>query len=178
MYPVRRQIIEVIRCRKLSALTPGEAHVTNMRALPWDIDPFGDLNNGRIMTLTDVGRIGLAQRMGLIRAMRKNRWGLAMAGSAPHYRRRVTMWEKLAFHSRFVGRDERFFFIEQTLYASGEPAFNVICRTVITSKGKIAPPSDVLAALGHENWNPTLPAWVALWAQADSARPWPPEKMT
>lgn len=177
MYPIRRQIIEALRCRKMGALMPGEAHVNHMRALPWDIDPFGDLNNGRILTLTDVGRIGLAQRMGLVKVMRQNRWGLAMAGSAPHYRRRVVMWEKLTFHSRFVARDERFFFIEQTLYAAGEPAFNVMCRTVITAKGRILPPSKVLAAIGHEDWNPAPPTWVAQWAKADSARPWPPEIM-
>lgn len=177
MYPVRRQILESLRCRKLSPLAPGETHVNKMRALPWDIDPFGDLNNGRILTLTDVGRIGLSQRMGLIKAMRANRWGFAMAGSAPHYRRRVTMWEKLVFHSRFIGRDERFFFVEQTLYADGEPAFNVMCRTVITSRGKIAPPSDVLAAMGFEDWNPAPPDWVTQWAAADSLRPWPPQKV-
>mgnify|MGYP000498272001 CR=1 FL=1 len=176
MYPVRRQIIESLRCRKLSPLAPGETHVNHMRALPWDIDPFGDLNNGRIITLSDVGRIGLAQRTGLIRAMRTNRWGLAMAGSAPHYRRRVTMWEKLAFHSTLVAHDQRFFFIEHTLYASGEPAANVMCRTVITSRGKIVPPTNVLAATGVEGWNPPIPEWVEKWAKADSARPWPPEK--
>lgn len=176
MYPVRRQIIEALRCRKMPPLVPGDTHVNHMRAMPWDIDPFGDLNNGRIITLSDVGRIGLAQRTGLIKAMRANRWGLAMAGSAPHYRRRVKMWEKLTFHSRFVGHDGRFFFIEHTLYASGESAFNAMCRTVITSKGGIVPPPDVMAAVGHDHWNPAPPEWVLHWAKADSARPWPPAK--
>lgn len=178
MYPIRRQIIEALRCRKLPALAPGDVHVNHMRAWPWDIDPFGDLNNGRIITLMDVGRIGLAQRMGLIAAMRTNKWGLAMAGSAPQYRRRVTMWEPLEFRSRLVARDTRFFFIEQTLYVRGAPACNMMCRTVITSRGGIVPTDEVAAAIGRPDWNPQAPQWALDWARADTSRPWPPDPMT
>lgn len=182
MYPIRRQIVEALRCRKLPRLAPGETHVNHMRAWPWDIDPFGDLNNGRIITLMDVGRIGLAQRTGLIKAMRANRWGLAMAGSTPQYRRRVTMWERLEFRSRLVARDARFFFIEQTLYVQdGEsgaaPACNMMCRTVITSRGGIVPTDDVAAAIGRPDWNAEAPQWALDWAAADVARPWPPDPM-
>lgn len=177
MYPIRRQMLEWRRARRMGPLAPGEAHVNHMRAWPWDIDPFGDLNNGRIVTLTDVGRIGLALRSGLIDAMRRRRWGLAMAGSAPQYRKRVTMWARLEFRSRLVARDERFFFIEQSMWADGAPSFNMMCRTVVTAKGGAVATDEVAAELGRPDWRPEPPAWVRDWAAADSARPWPPDRM-
>ena len=50
MYPVRRQALDMLRARRLPPLKPWEPHINSMRAMPWDIDPLGDLNNGRIMT--------------------------------------------------------------------------------------------------------------------------------
>ena len=74
MYPVRRQILETLRARRLPRLKPWEPHFNRMRAMPWDIDPLGDLNNGRIITLSDVGRVALARRIGLIKMMDYADW--------------------------------------------------------------------------------------------------------
>jgi acyl-CoA thioesterase FadM len=181
MYPIRRQILASLRARKMPPLRPGETHVNRMRSMPWDIDPLGDLNNGRIITLTDVARIGLAQRMGLMAAVRRNRWGLAMAGSVPQYRKRVGIWAPLEFRSRFVARDERFIYIEHAMYlgagTGAVPAFHNFCRTVITANRKIVPPQQVMAALGAPDWNPALPDWAAALVAAEAMRPWPPEPM-
>jgi len=175
MYPIRRQALDLLRARRMPPLGPGEIHVNRMRAWPWDIDPFGDLNNGRIVTLSDVGRISLALRSGLVAAMKRRRWGLAMAGSAPQYRKRTTMWARLEWRSRVIGRDEKFTFIDHVMIANGAPAAQVTCRLVVTSKGRLVPTQDVFDELGHGDWNPDLPRWVADWAAADDARPWPPE---
>ena len=177
MYPVRRQALDLLRARRLPPLKPWEPHINSMRAMPWDIDPLGDLNNGRIMTLSDVGRITLAKRTGLLAAMKRRGWRIAMAGSTPQYRKRVTMWTPLEFHSRIIGLDHKFAYIEHTLYARGAPAANVMCRSVIVAKGKIVSPRDVAEEMGHADWNPDLPDWVRRWAEADDLRPWPPAPM-
>ncbi len=174
MYPIRRQILESIRAARLPALRPGEAHVHRFRVTPWDIDPFGDFNNGRIITLTDIGRIALAQRMGLIKVMRARRWGLAMAGSTPQYRKRVTVFQRCETRSRIVARDPRFIYIEHLLMAEGAPAAHIMCRTVITAERRMVPTDEVVAALGDPGWNPEKPDWVKAWIEAEALRPWPP----
>lgn len=175
MYPFHRQVLEFIRASRMAPLEPGEVHSHFFHALPWDIDPLGDLNNGRILTLMDIGRVALAQRSGLMRVLREKRWSLAMAGSAPQYRKRVTVFQALETQTRLVGRDERFFYIEQTMLRRGEPTANVMCRTVITAKGRLVKTDEVAKALGREDWNPPLPRWVHAWIEADAERPWPPE---
>ncbi|MGB0507047.1 MAG: thioesterase family protein [Pikeienuella sp.] len=174
MFPLRRLALAMIRASRMPALSPGDSHVDYMHAMPWDIDPFGDLNNGRIVTLSDVGRVALAKRSGLLSTLKKRRWGFAMAGSTPQYRRRITMFEPLELHSRLIGRDQKFFYIEHNFYVRSQAAANIMCRTVITSKGRLVSTDEVAQELGRTDWNPPLPDWVKNWAAADDQRPWPP----
>ncbi|MEL7466433.1 MAG: acyl-CoA thioesterase [Pseudomonadota bacterium] len=178
MYPVRRQILETLRARRAPKLNPWEPHINAMRTWPWDIDPLGDLNNGRILTLSDVGRIALARRIGLIEAMADRGWRIAMAGSTPQYRKRVTLWARLEWHNRLIGMDAKFLYIEHTLSANGVPSANIMTRSVIVKQGKLVPATEVAAAMGFPGWNPPLPDWVAAWAAADDQRPYPYPEMT
>ena len=59
------------------------------RCRPWDLDMFMEMNNGRVLTLYDLGRFDLSIRSGLWDTLRAQRWGLAVAGSSVRYRKRV-----------------------------------------------------------------------------------------
>ena len=88
MYPSLRLGIELALARRSPPLALGAVHVSHHTCWPWDIDPWLELNNGRTLTLYDLGRVPLAARSGLVRALRANRWGLTVAGSSVRYRRR------------------------------------------------------------------------------------------
>ena len=66
-------------------------HVSYHRCWPWDIDLWMELNNGRTLTFYDLGRIPLARRTGLVELLRKQRWGLTMAGASVRYRARIEL---------------------------------------------------------------------------------------
>ena len=70
MYPVIRLAKEFIKYRKAPALTLGDIHVSHHMCLPWDIDLWMELNNGRTLTLYDLGRLILAKRSGLLAAIK------------------------------------------------------------------------------------------------------------
>lgn len=143
-------------------------------AWPWDIDPWKDLNNGRILTLFDLGRIALMNRAGLFRTLRANRWGIVVAGNTTRYRRRITMWHRFEMRTRCIGWDDRFLYLEQGMYRGEECCNHVLIRGAITSAAGIVPPGQVLAAIGHAEPSPQLPSWVADWIAAETGRPWPP----
>ena len=67
MYPVIRmgKALLVGRGAPLGILDPV---VSTHVAWPWDIDPWKDLNNGRILTLFDLGRIQRPQDQDLVAA--------------------------------------------------------------------------------------------------------------
>ena len=175
MYPFLRMIKSMWVARTLPPLEMGEVHVSYHRCWPWDIDMWMELNNGRTLTLYDLGRIPLAQRSGLIGMLAKNRWGLTMAGAVIRYRRRVRTFEKVEMRSRAVCWDDRFIYLEQSMWKKdGECASHIVYRAAVTDKNGIVPTSRVVEALGITGETPAMPEWIANWIKAENTRPWPP----
>src|SRR3712207_9518184 len=77
-------------------------HESHHVCWPWDLDVFGELNNGRALTLYDLGRLPWSARIGLTRVLRAQRWQIAVAGASVRYRRRVHRSEE-----RRVGKECR-----------------------------------------------------------------------
>ena len=136
---------------------------------------FMEMNNGRILTIYDLGRFGSAQRIGLIDTIIREKWTLTMAGAVVRYRRRLTMFERFEIHSRAVCWDERFVYLEQSMWKkNGECASHIVYRAAVLKNGKIVPMGEVQSALGHEGDAPEVPDWIAGWIEAENKRPWPP----
>ena len=175
MFPFFRFALEVIIALRKPRLPPGGVHVSHHTCMPWDIDFAMELNNGRTLTLYDLGRFPLAIRLGLPGVLRKNGWNFTMAGVVVRYRRRVTMFQRLEMRSQAIGRDARFTYILQAMYHKGVPTSSVVYRVAAFNKDGIVPAQKVADALGHPDWNPELPDWVQRWSEAEAERPWPPE---
>ncbi|SNX69662.1 acyl-CoA thioesterase FadM [Cereibacter ovatus] len=173
MYPYLRLFIEMRRTRTLKPLPVTGTHRSCHRCLPWDLDPWNELNNGRTLTLFDLGRLPLIHRTGLARVCADKGWGLTVAGSSLRYRRRVVLFDRLDMVSRCLGWDGRFFYIEQSLWRKGECTSHMLLRAAVTSRAGIVPPPEVADVLGAGD-SPPLPDWVAGWIEADALRPWPP----
>jgi acyl-CoA thioesterase FadM len=174
MYPFVRMGIETLLHRRAPALPPGGVHVSRHTCLPWDIDFWGELNNGRTLTLYDLGRIPLVHRLGLFATLRREGWGFTLAGATVRWRRRVRAFDRLVQHSAMVGRDARFLYFHHVLWRGEEATSAAVLRAAVTGPGGIVPTDRVMAALGAPEWNPALPDWIAAWAAADALRPWPP----
>jgi len=174
MYPLIRVGLAMRRARRAPRLAPGEVHVERTRCWPWDVDPFMELNNGRTMTLMDMGRIPVFIRSGLLDVLEREGWRLTMAGASIVYRRRVPTFAPLEIRTRPMGRDARFLYVEHLTSAKGEPAHHAVYRAAVVERG-IVPTDRVIAAAGETVWDAALPDWAADWAAAESKRPWPPE---
>jgi acyl-CoA thioesterase FadM len=174
MYPFFRLALKVALARRADPLPIDGVHVSHHRCWPWDIDPWRELNNGRALTLYDLGRLPLAIRTGLTRALRENGWGLTVAGSSVRYRRRVRAFQRVEMRSAMVGRDARFFYVHQAMFRGGEALSSLLIRGAATSGQGIVPTERLAAALGVPDWPKSVPGWVAAWADAEAMRPWPP----
>ena len=175
MYPIVRVVKEYLSASKMPPLTALEAHTSHHRCWPQDIDHYLEMNNGRILSILDIGRTGLAARVGLITALRQNHWGLTIAGSSLRYRKRIRPFVKFRTLSRCIGWDHRFFYIEQSIWIGDDCAVQALYRSAVTNENGIVPPQDVFAAVGYEGVSPPLPRWAQAWVDADNTRPWPPE---
>lgn len=175
MYPIVRMFWQMFKHRKDPKLGFFDTHESTHICMPWDLDIWMELNNGRTLTLFDLGRIPLGIRTGLHDVLREKRWGMAVAGSSPRYRKRIRMFDKFHMKSRAIGMDDKFLYIEQSMWRpNGECAGHVLIRGAVTSKTGLVRTDEIAAALNFDMSNHVLPDWVQAWIAADAQRPWPP----
>jgi len=176
MFPFIRLVKELFLAGRQPPLVQlTDTHVSHHICWPQDLDVFLELNNGRALTLYDLGRIAMARRAGLVAVLRRERWGLTMAGSHVRFRRRIHGFERFEVRSRAICWDDKFIYIEQSMWKrNGECASHVLYRAAVTDRNGIVKPPRILAALGQDLVSPPVPDWVANWIAAEATRPWPP----
>ncbi|WP_071675854.1 acyl-CoA thioesterase [Nioella nitratireducens] len=175
MYPVIRMFYQLAVTRTAPALPLTGTHVSRHRCWPWDIDLWMELNNGRTLTFYDLGRIPLARRTGLVDVLKRKRWGLTMAGASVRYRARIRTFEVVEMRSRAVGWDDKFIYLEQSMW-KGETCCNqIVYRSAVISRDGIVPPAKLLQEMGLSLDAPDMPRWIQAWIEAEAERPWPPE---
>ena len=84
MYPYLRLASVMMTERAKPRLALFDTHAMAMRCLPNDLDGFFEMNNGRILTLYDLGRFALSVRIGLWDVLRREGWGLVVARAMGH----------------------------------------------------------------------------------------------
>lgn len=175
MYPLIRLAAVMLRARRRPPLDLDETATLSLRCWPWDLDIYAEMNNGRVLTLYDLGRFDHAQRIGLIPVLKPNGWGFAVGGASVRYRKRVRAFDRIEMKTTVLGRDERWFYTRQSMLVRGETVSSTLMRTCCTSRAGGVPTDAVAEALGAPDWRPALPDWVRAWIEAEGARPWPPE---
>lgn len=150
---------------------PFDVISTSFRVLPTDLDFYGHMNNGRYLSISDIGRFDLLQRSGLWPQMRKRGWYPVVASSTISYRRSLQPWQRFTVESRFLGVDGRDVYLEQRFVAKGEIAARLFVRGRFLAKtGGHVPMDELVALLGDSPVPNALPVWLLQWG-ADSALP-------
>ena len=102
MYPVVRMAKEFWVNRNASLIKFGEFHVSHHVCWPWDLDMWLELNNGRTLTIYDLGRLVMAKRIGILSLLKEKRWNMPMAGASVRYRRRIAVFERFDILSKVL----------------------------------------------------------------------------
>ena len=82
MYPFFRIVKELVLYGKPNSQSLFEEYVSHHLCWPWDLDVWLELNNGRTLTIFDLGRVPLVRRVGLHGILKKNNWSFTVAGSS------------------------------------------------------------------------------------------------
>lgn len=178
MYPYFRMTKEVLINLRAAPLALTDTHISRHICWPWDLDFWMELNNGRTLTLLDLGRIPFSMRIGLAKVLRQQKWGMTMAGVSVRYRRRVRAFQKVEVHTKLAGWDDRFVYLDQTMWRNGNCTSQALYRSAVTDANGIVPTAKLNKALGANHQSPPLPQWVTNWIDAEATRPWPPIEAT
>jgi len=172
MYPYFRLFRILINAKFGSSLSLDDDSVLKMRVFVGDIDIYPELNNGRHLTIMDMGRMDLAQRTGLLQTVHEKKWGFAVSGASVRYRHRLKAFKRFELHTRIVATDDRWFYFHQYIVRKGKTHSSALVRAGITSRQGLVPVTKVLEAMAMPHWNPDMPKWVEAWSEAEELRPW------
>jgi acyl-CoA thioesterase FadM len=115
--------------------------------LPNDLDFNFHLNNGRYLTLMDVGRFDLTVRTGLARIMFKEGWYPVLGGAAIQFRRSLSLFQRFTIRTRVVYWDSKWIYLEQNFLVDESVYASAAVRAVFRKAGKTLNTNDLIAAM-------------------------------
>ena len=173
MYPYYKAAKVLIRSKFKPGLKIDDESILYLRSGFSDIDMYPEVNNGRHLTLMDLGRFDLAVRTGLIGLIRRKNWGLVVGGASIRYRRKIPFFRKFILSTRLLGHDGRWFYFEQTTSRHQKICSAALVKAGIRSSQGLVPAGEVIKEMGITDWSLKLPDWVNSWIEAEGKRPWP-----
>lgn len=142
---------------------PGDISEIDMRVWPHDLDLNLHVNNGRYLTLMDVGRMDLLFRSGLGQHMRQKKWQPVLTGLNARYRRPLGVFQRFRMETEVVGWTEKSLFMEHRIIplsgrSKGEIAVTAVVRAVMLKPfGEKVTTAELFAPLGELSESPPLP---------------------
>ena len=155
------RMIRVIVAALLARGATPDARATltlSFRVWPNDLDTNLHMNNGRYLTLMDLGRLDLIIRTGLHRVLRARKWYPVVGAAHVVYRRSLDPFERFTMETRLLGWDEDWIYLRQDMIkGDGRLAARAIFKTVFLHRGKRIPSADLAEAFGLPAQSPPLP---------------------
>lgn len=145
-----------------------DVSVMNFRVWPNDLDFNGHMNNGRYLTMMDLGRIDLILRAGLGKHFLTGRWMPIVASAKLRFRRSLGPFKKYQLHSRLLCWDDKWFIVEQRFMVNERSVAIAYIKGLFRDRKGNVPPSNVLLAVGHVDPSPPMPESVRLWMAAEA----------
>jgi acyl-CoA thioesterase FadM len=158
-----------LAARRRTRLGVRDTSVIRVRVWPHDLDVWGHMNGGRFVTLSDLGRLDLFVRNGLLGLVLRERWVLPMGAVAVRFRRPVRLFQVIELQSRMLGWDDRWGYVATDFVRDGTVVATVVMKGVAKDRtGRTVPSSVVLERLGIASDEFPIPESVRTWLGVDT----------
>jgi acyl-CoA thioesterase FadM len=148
---------------------PLDPSVLSFRVLPNDLDPNWHMNNGRYLTIMDLGRLDMTIHSGLMRAVLRNRWMPVLGAATIRYHRPLAPFQRYTLTTYIVAWDEKWIYMEQLFESNGKRAASALVKALIRGKDRSIPTAEVMRTVGVDLLSPPLPDHLRAWVAADEA---------
>ena len=157
------------RLRREGLIEPAAVGRLRLTTLPTDLDVLRHMNNGRYLSLFDLGRWDLLIRTGMADAMRRHAWYAVVSSETITFRKSLNPWQRFDVESRLIGHDDKAIYMEHRAVIEGEVYARAIVRArMMRRSGGTLPHDELLAALGRPEGIPDVEPWVHDWAAASA----------
>lgn len=173
MYPYIRTFLKLRKSKNKPKLAhPTQECVMSFKVRIGDIDPFWEMNNGRYLTIMDLGRYDLGLRVGLFQILDKHKWSIMVAAVSSRYRHRLKLGQAYQLHTRMIYVDERWFYFNQQFKTKEKVHVSALVRTAVFGKDGLVPTADVLRELPFSDDEfaslRVKPEWISEWEKSET----------
>jgi acyl-CoA thioesterase FadM len=147
-----------------------DTSVTSFRVWPTDLDPLMHMNNGKYLSLMDLGRLDLMLRSGTWKRLKQAGWYPVVAGQTIAYYKSLNPGKRFEIHSKILGLDDRWGFLQQEFIVDGAVHARAFVRTrFLKRSGGSVHHDEFESVFGAIPGDENVPDWVLEWAER--ARP-------
>ncbi len=114
---------------------PSGTSCVELIVLPNDLDTNLHMNNGRYLTLMDLGRLDLFVRSGLMAALRGTGWIPILSAAKIRFRREMRLWRRFRLETRIVYWIDTSFVMEQRCIMAGKGSTEVVAAIALMRGG-------------------------------------------
>lgn len=160
------------RVRRGKTLDPTAVGSITLTTMPTDLDILRHMNNGRYLSLFDLGRWDQLIRTGLFDAMKSRGWYAVVSSETITFRKSLQPWQRFEVQSRFIGHDDKALFMEHRAVVDGEIYARAIVRArMLRRTGGTVSHEELFGAVGKPEGLPEIDDWVHEWAAASALPP-------
>lgn len=153
---------------------PDGVSVLDFRVWPHDLDLSVHMNNGRYLTLMDLGRTDVMVRSGLWKEVWRRRWTPIASAVTIRFRRELTPFQAFRLETRLACWDETLVVMEQAFVISGGPRDGQVAARALFKGGlydrrtrRFVPIADLMTTIGLSAQSPLPSPEVEAFLRAD-----------
>ena len=145
------------------------------RVWPLDLDANLHMNNGRYLSIMDLGRLDLMMRIGVVGQVLKNKWMPVLSAATIRYRLPLNPFQKFRLDTKIAWWDDKWFFIEQQFVLMGGDKDGAVAAIAFVKgslydrqKRETVPSQDLIALFGDIT-KPEKPDYIEAWQKSEEA---------
>ena len=162
-----RLIVLLIHSFFRKRLHPLAESILQLRVLPNDLDLNLHMNNGRFLSVMDLGRLDLLIRTDLARALFQHRWQPLVGGVNIRYKQSLMPFQRYQLKTKVIGWDEKWFYIEQRFMLKNRTVAVALVKALFRGKNRNITPEETLKLIQVNIDPPAIPSAVLKWLSMD-----------
>lgn len=141
----------------------------SFRVLPTDVDILWHMNNGRYLSMMDLGRLNFMIRTNFFKVLSKYKIYPVIASEMIRFKKSLGFFQKYTLTTQLLGWDDKFFYIKHFFKVREEIyALAVVkVRFLHRKEARAISPQEIIDLTAFKLTSPALPGWIFTWNEAD-----------
>jgi acyl-CoA thioesterase FadM len=131
-----------------------------MRVYPNDLDVFRHVNNGRYLTLMDLGRFHLLMKSGAMKRIIAEGYRPHILGAFLKYKKELRLFQKFTLKTKIVYWDDKSIYLRHLFVRGDQICAEAIVKGILVKNRLKASPQEFMDTLGLTIEKPARPPYL------------------